>query len=193
MFGSVPFGIALGSNLGDRKANLEKGMDLLMDRLPGASLAAGASLYETEPVGCEPGTQSFLNTVVEILSSLSPTAMHAHLLAVEAAMGRPEVRLQNAPRTLDLDVLYAGNYSSSDPALTVPHPRLHVRRFVLQPLAEIRPSLQLPGLIGTVAECLAALPGNPADVRLAGGWHYRTSTGMHPEGDRLREQSIYAG
>lgn len=167
------FGIALGSNLGDRQANLERGVDLLLARLPDACEVVGASLYETDPVDCAPGTQAFLNTVIELQASLTPMEMHAHLVAVEALLGRAARRERNAPRTLDLDLLYADDYQSDDPVLTVPHPRLHQRRFVLEPLAEIRPFLRLPGLDQSIVEALAFLTDDPASVRPAGTWKYR--------------------
>ncbi|SKB05744.1 2-amino-4-hydroxy-6-hydroxymethyldihydropteridinediphosphokinase [Prosthecobacter debontii] len=169
------FGIALGSNQGDSQRHLEAGVDHLLARIPQARLTAAASLYETEPVDCAPGTQAFLNTVIEVEADLTPQQMHAHLVAVEALMGRPLQREKNAPRCLDLDLLYAGDYHSDDPVLTVPHPRLHLRRFVLQPLAEIRPHLHLPGVSLTPAEALAALPCPPESVRYGGDWKHRLS------------------
>lgn len=163
---STAFGIALGSNLGDREANLRRGVELLMARVPEAQLTAVASLYETEPVDCAPGTQAFINTVIEVVADdLSPTQMHAHLAAVEQAMGRPAQREKNSPRTLDLDLLYAGDFEIDSPSLTIPHPRLHQRRFVLQPLAEIRPDLVLPGQTKTIAKLLAELSDDPDSVR----------------------------
>jgi 2-amino-4-hydroxy-6-hydroxymethyldihydropteridine diphosphokinase len=152
------FGIALGSNLGDREANLRRGTELLLQRIPGARLAAQAGLHETAPVDCAPGTAPFINSVIEIEADLSPNQMHDHLRAVEEAMGRPAVREKNAPRTLDLDLLYAGSFTSGDPALTIPHPRLHLRRFVLEPLAEIRPDLVLPGMSKPITLLLADVP-----------------------------------
>lgn len=165
------FGIALGSNLGDRAAHLKRGIELLMQRLPGCGLNACGGIYETEPVDCAPGTQAFLNSVVEIEAMCSPQELHAHLAAVEQVLGRPAVREKNAPRTLDLDLLYAGDFVSDDPVLMVPHPRLHLRRFVLQPLADIRPDLKLPGHDRTIAQHLAALQDDPSCVkRVAVSW-----------------------
>lgn len=172
MMAVTAFGIALGSNLGDRRENLEQGVRHLLDRLPAACLTGGASLYETDPVDCAPGTLAFLNTTIELEAALSPSEMHSHLLAVESLLGRPTEREHHAPRPLDLDLLYAGAYMSPDPVLTVPHPRLHLRRFVLRPLAEMRPDLVLPGFKRSIAECLAALTDDPASVRPAGGWQY---------------------
>lgn len=172
MSATTAFGIALGSNLGDRHTHLERGVDQLLARVPGARLAAGSALYETDPVDCAPGTQAFLNTVVEIHAALSPQQMHAHLVAVERLAGRAAKRGRNDPRTLDLDLLYAGGQVLADPALTVPHPRLHLRRFVLRPLAEIRPGLVLPGFTEPVSRLLESLADNPAAVRLAGSWKH---------------------
>jgi 2-amino-4-hydroxy-6-hydroxymethyldihydropteridine diphosphokinase len=167
---SQPFGIAIGTNLGDREANLQLGLALLIERVqPVVALAGG--VYETEPVDCAPDTQAFLNSVIEIEAVCTPQEMHAHLQAIEQAMGRPALREKNSPRTLDLDLLYAGDYVSDDPVLIVPHPRLHLRRFVLQPLADIRPDLVLPGHAFTIAEHLAGLSDDPASVRLIQkGW-----------------------
>ena len=152
------FGIALGSNLGDRSENMQRGIKLLLERVPGVKLRASAPVYETEPVDCAPGTQSFLNTVIEIEADCLPHDLHAHLKAVESALGRPEQRERNSPRTLDLDLLFADAVISDDPDLILPHPRLHLRRFVLQPLADIRPDLMLPGQKHSVAELLAQMP-----------------------------------
>lgn len=163
-------GIALGSNLGGREANLRKGLEMLVERVQPRVILAGG-LYETEPVDCAPGTQAFLNTVVEIEAACSPQELHAHLQSIEQAMGRAAVREKNAPRTLDLDLLYAGDFVSADPVLIVPHPRLHLRRFVLQPLEDIRPELVLPGHLRSVREHLSALTDNPEDVKLVRrGW-----------------------
>lgn len=164
MTANSPFGIALGSNLGDRLANLRRGVALLVERVHPSVMVAG-SCYETDPVDCAPGTQAFLNSVIEIEAACTPQELHAHLQAIEQVMGRAAVREKNSPRTLDLDLLYAGEFVSDDPMLTVPHPRLHLRRFVLQPLADIRPMLLLPGHLRNIAQHLAALTDDPAEVR----------------------------
>ena len=159
------YGIAFGSNLGDRLAHLRRGVAELLSRVEGGRLLAAGALYETEPVGCPPGSQSFYNSVAEIESPLAPHAMHRVLQAVERLLGRPDDRERNAPRPLDLDILYAGDHRLDDEVLTVPHPRLHLRRFVLQPLADIRPDLVLPGQVNSIAQCLAALQDDPAEVK----------------------------
>lgn len=159
----TPFGIALGTNLGDRLTHLQRGIALLKERVCPAALISGG-IYETEPVDCAPGTQAFLNTVIEIEADCTPHELHAHLQAIEQVMGRPAVREKNSPRTLDLDLLYAGSFVSDDPLLTVPHPRLHRRGFVLQPLADIHPNLVLPGHAKSIREYLFLV--DPSEVRL---------------------------
>jgi 2-amino-4-hydroxy-6-hydroxymethyldihydropteridine diphosphokinase len=154
----MKFGIALGSNLGDRAENIRRGIELLLARVPNVILSASAPVYETEPVDCASGTQAFLNTVIEIDAGITPQELHVLLKTVESKLGRPEQRERNSPRTLDLDLLYADDLVSDDPVLILPHPRLHLRRFVLQPLADIRPELILPGQTQSVAKLLARLP-----------------------------------
>jgi 2-amino-4-hydroxy-6-hydroxymethyldihydropteridine diphosphokinase len=159
------FGIALGSNLGDRASNLRRGIELLILRTSGCRITAKGGVYETEPVDCAPGTQAFLNSVIEIEAPCTPQEIHSHLAAIEIELGRAAERQKNASRTLDLDLLYAGDVVSDDPLLVIPHPRLHLRRFVLQPLADIRPDLKLPGHDRTIAEHLAALQDDPSCVK----------------------------
>jgi 2-amino-4-hydroxy-6-hydroxymethyldihydropteridine diphosphokinase len=159
------FGLALGSNLGDRATNLRRGIELLMLRVTQCRITAKGGVYETEPVDCATGTQAFLNTVIEIEAPCTPQELHAHLAAIEAGLGRAVVREKNAPRTLDLDLLYAGDIVSDDPVLIIPHPRLHLRRFVLQPLADIRPDMKLPAHDRSIADLLAALQDDPSCVK----------------------------
>lgn len=161
----APYLIAIGTNLGDRLDNLQRGLALLRERLQPQEMRAGG-LYETAPVDCAPGTQAFLNSVIQLVAACTPQELHGHLQAIEQAMGRPSVREKNAPRALDLDLLYAGDFVSDDPVLTVPHPRLHLRRFVLQPLADLCPALVLPGHQRSIQQHLEALTDDPAEVRL---------------------------
>lgn len=151
------FGIALGSNLGDRLQCCREAMERLFGTVPSVRLLAVAPLYETEPVDCPADSMSFYNTVVEVAADVEPLALLAVLRAIEAASGRPNAHAHHAPRTVDLDVLYAGDIALSLPELTVPHPRLTQRRFVLQPLADIRPDLLLPGQTKTIRELLSGL------------------------------------
>ena len=155
-------GIALGSNLGDRAAHLAAAKRFLSSLHAGPGAPLCSALFETEPVDCAPGTAAFLNAVMEIETALDPTALLAHLRQFEQQQGRAVDRGRNAPRQLDLDLLYAGDNHIDTPALVLPHPRMNARRFVLQPLANIRPDLVLPGQELTVAQLLAALPSSPA-------------------------------
>ena len=142
------YGIALGSNVGDRLAHLRAAMEQLAPILV-------SPVYETEPVDCAPDTPMYLNAVVEIESELEPEILLQRLQQIEQSEGRPASHGVNEPRTLDLDLLYAADLVINTPTLTLPHPRMTQRRFVLQPLADIRPDLVLPGCRRTVAELLA--------------------------------------
>jgi 2-amino-4-hydroxy-6-hydroxymethyldihydropteridine diphosphokinase len=159
-------GIALGSNIGDRGALLvdARRRILSLDGISGPVLSS--HLYETDPVDSAPDSPRFINAAIELSTSLTPHQLLRALQTIEGDLGRPKVRPKNAPRTLDLDVLYYGSTLSSDPLLTLPHPRLHLRRFVLQPLHDIRPNLVPPGLSSTVAELLSTL-ADPAGVAIS--------------------------
>jgi 2-amino-4-hydroxy-6-hydroxymethyldihydropteridine diphosphokinase len=155
-------GIALGSNLGDRIAHLRAARTALASLHQGSGAPLLSPVYETEPVDCEPGTAPYLNAVMEIESDLDPAALLHRLQQIERSMGRPSEHLRNAPRTLDLDLLYAGEMTLQSAELTLPHPRIATRRFVLQPLADLHPDLILPGTDRPVASFLSALPLNPS-------------------------------
>jgi 2-amino-4-hydroxy-6-hydroxymethyldihydropteridine diphosphokinase len=156
-------GIALGSNLGDRLANLRSGRDEVLQTAGISSPVLASHVYETEPVGSGPDASAFLNAVVEVEFTGQPIDLLENLQQIEASHGRPSKRPRNAPRTLDLDILYIGNLVLSNEEVVIPHPRLHLRRFVLAPLADIRPELVLPGQERSVAELLATL-GDSAGV-----------------------------
>lgn len=158
-------GIALGSNVGDRLANLRSGREAVM-QLPGVSAPAASSrVYETEPVGTGPDAGAFLNAVIEVEFSGHPMTLLDGLQAIEAAHGRPSKRPRNAPRSLDLDILYVGNLTLTNDYIVIPHPRMHLRRFVLAPLNDIRPDLVVPGQHRSIAELLRSLD-DPAAVEL---------------------------
>jgi 2-amino-4-hydroxy-6-hydroxymethyldihydropteridine diphosphokinase len=155
-------GIALGSNVGDRLAALQQAR-LAVLALPGVETPCLASrLYETDPVGTDPDAARFLNAVIEIDYRGHPVALLDALQGIEATMGRPSKRPRNAPRTIDLDILYVGNLTLSNPEIVIPHPRLHLRRFVLTPLVDIRPELRLPGQEHTVLELFHTLQDTAA-------------------------------
>ena len=147
--------IALGSNLGDRARALSTAVERL-EAL--GKVLMRSSLYETEPVGYH-HQPAFLNAVVALQTDLNPLSLLRALLAIEAEMGRDRSRsVPKGPRTLDLDLLLMGDCVISGEELTLPHPALAQRRFVLAPLAEIAPQLQYPGSMQTIAQLLAQLP-----------------------------------
>jgi 2-amino-4-hydroxy-6-hydroxymethyldihydropteridine diphosphokinase len=152
-------GIALGSNLGDRLANLRHAFQAVLRRVHEGNRKTilVSSIYETTPVDGEPGTGPYLNAVIEIESALQPDVLLDRLREIEGEMGRPPARPRNAPRTIDLDILYADDLVVRSPKVTVPHPRLAQRGFVLAPLAEIVPALVLPGKSKSVIQLLGEL------------------------------------
>jgi len=163
-------GLALGSNLGDRLAHLQAGRAFLLTLHAGPHPPAVSRVHETAPVDCPPGSASFLNAVVEIYTPLPPHDLLQRLAAFEQDCGRAARRQRNAPRPLDLDILYCGELVLDTPSLVLPHPRMTRRRFVLQPLAELRPGLVLPGQHRTVTELLEDLPDEPAVHLYATAW-----------------------
>lgn len=166
----LPIGLALGSNLGDRWSHLRKARDFLAAQHEGKTGPLISPVYETDPVDCPPGSAPFLNAVIEIAVSLGPGELLAAAEEFEQELGREAKRERNAPRPIDIDILYAGDLQIHDDRFVVPHPRLMQRRFVLQPLADIRPDLVLPGQTRSVRELLGALPEAPAVRAVAGSW-----------------------
>ena len=134
--------IALGSNLQDPQQQVQRAMEEL-NGLPGTRLVARSSLYRTAPEGYD-DQPDFINAVAEVETTLEAEALMRQLLALEATFGR-ERPFPNAPRVLDLDLLLYDNLELDTEVLTLPHPRMHERGFVLLPLAEIAPDLMIPG------------------------------------------------
>ncbi len=145
--------VALGANLGPREITLLRAVDLLSETR-GVQVRAVSQLRETEPVGVVE-QPAFLNGAVEVETELTPRELLDRLLEIERELGRVrDVRW--GPRLVDLDLLVYGDEQVDEPGLRVPHPRLHERRFVLEPLAELDPDLAIPG-VGRVQDALAAL------------------------------------
>lgn len=141
--------VGLGANLGDREGAIRRAAELI-------GAARLSTISETEPWGYADQPR-FLNAVAEVETELRARELLASLLAVERALGRErEAGPRWGPRTIDVDLLLYGEQTIDEPGLTVPHPRLHERRFVLEPLAELAPALEVPGL-GAVQALLAAL------------------------------------
>jgi 2-amino-4-hydroxy-6-hydroxymethyldihydropteridine diphosphokinase len=146
--------VGLGANLGRREANLKSALTLLGGE-PGVEVVAVSSFRETEPVGFLDQPR-FLNAAAAVETDLGPRELLECLLAVERALGRTREGRRFGPRTIDLDLLVYGDAVVREPGLEVPHPRLHERRFALEPLAELDPGLVVPGR-GPVSALLAEL------------------------------------
>ena len=163
-------GVALGSNVGDRLENLRAARRAIVDLAGVASPILSSAIYETDPVGCEPGMGKFLNAVIEFEYEDAPADLLNELRAIEASLGREPRHERNKSRTIDLDLLYFGDRKIDNEKLQLPHPRMHLRKFVLAPLAEIRPDLILPRQAKTVRELLAQLDESDKVVRLTKDW-----------------------
>jgi 2-amino-4-hydroxy-6-hydroxymethyldihydropteridine diphosphokinase len=163
-------GVALGSNIGDRLANFQAARKAIADLGGVSGPILSSSIYETEAVDCEPGAAKFFNAVIEIGYKGDPRDLLKELKKIERSLGRPEDHPRNVSRAIDIDLLYAGTAKIDNEQLHVPHPRMHERRFVLEPLAEIRPELVLPNQTQTVAELLGKLRDSAGVVRLKDQW-----------------------
>lgn len=162
--------LGLGANLGDREANLREALRRLQE---GVRLLRVAGLYETEPVGVT-GQPWFLNTVAEVETALEPAALLAFVKGVELALGRAPASAPG-PRPLDIDILLCAGRIIRSPDLTVPHPRLHERGFVLAPLAELAPRKRHPLLRQSIARLRREVPDTHIVRRIA--WSSPPPTG----------------
>ena len=155
----IEAGLSLGSNLDDRLASLRAARAAIA-ALPEVALLASAPVYQTQPVGVpeEFANLDFYNTVLIIGTSLDAHQLFARLQKIETALGRKRTLRQNMPRTIDVDLIYYDGQTIRSGGLVVPHPRWTKRRFVLQPLADVRGYLVLPGHDRRVRDILAALP-----------------------------------
>ena len=154
--------VALGSNLGDSRRSVLRAMERLQEFTEHPLLKS--SLWQTAPVDCPAGSPVFVNAVVGFLprTGETPESLLAKLQRLEQESGRRPKQVLNEPRPLDLDLIAFGSETRASKELTLPHPRAHERRFVLQPLSEITPDLMLPGQRKSVVQLLRALP--PADT-----------------------------
>lgn len=149
--------LGVGSNLGDRKSYLQRASELVR-KIPATSFLRSSSVRETVPIG-GPAQGKFLNAVWEIETKLSARELKDHLLEIEAQLGRRRSE-PNAPREIDLDILFYGDQIINEKHLQIPHPRLPERAFVLEPLFELAPDLVHPKLKKTIKALLASLRGN---------------------------------
>lgn len=165
------YGLSLGSNLGERLRNLREARERITG-LPGVARVASSAVYETEPVGVrsEHRDRAFLNAVVVVTSRDDPGALARDLRAIEDAMGRRRTDDRNAPRVIDIDMIYADSTRIDTVELIVPHERWFERRFVVQPLCDVRPGLVIPGRADTVRDVLLSLPQASEVVPFAAQW-----------------------
>ena len=162
--------VALGSNLGDRIDNLRGARSAILHLSNVEPPILSSAIYETDPVDCEAGADKFLNAVVEFDYEGDPADLLDDLMRIEETLGRRRDHPKNVSRTIDIDLLYWGDGKIEDARLQLPHPRLHLRKFVLQPLGDIRPDLVLPGQAKTVRQLLEILKESGAVVRFLDNW-----------------------
>lgn len=144
--------LMLGTNLGDKKMNLENACTSIEKKI--GRISRKSSVYETEPWGYDDGP-NFLNQVVQVETTLTPLELLSGIMGVEAGLGRKRGNVRYAPRTMDIDILLYDNLIINQPVLIIPHPELANRKFVLEPLAELVPELEHPGLRKKISELLA--------------------------------------
>ena len=162
--------VALGSNIGDRLENLRAARKAIFDLSKVKPPILSSAVYETEPVGCEPGAGKFLNAVLEFEYEGDPARLLEQLIQVEQALGRKRDHPPNVSRIIDIDLVYCREERINDERLQLPHPRLHLREFVLRPLADIRPDLLVLGQKKAVRELLAEVEQSGGVVRHADTW-----------------------
>jgi len=159
--------LGLGSNIGDRRGHLRAAADELGSR--GVEVLASSSVYDTEPVGLVLDQPEFLNACLRVHTALEPLELLDVCKEVERVVGRAAGGVRHGPRVIDVDVLLLGDLEFVSERLTLPHPEVSSRRFVLVPLLELDPELALPGTGGLpLADALARLEGQGQDVRRAG-------------------------
>jgi len=162
--------VGLGSNLGDRLGNLRAARAAILQLSNVSSSILSSPLYETEPVNCETGAGKFLNAVVELEYQGDPATLVEQLIRIEEAFGRKRDHPKNVSRVIDMDLLYCGDQAIDIGCLQLPHPRIHSRKFVLQPLADIRPNLVLPGQTKTIRKLLEEVDESGEVVRVTDEW-----------------------
>ena len=162
--------VGLGSNLGGRLGNLHAAREAILELSNVSAPIFYSSLYETEPVDCEAGAGKFLNAVVEFEYEGDPATLLARFILIEEALGRKRDHPKNVSRIIDIDLLYCGDQQIDNGQLQLPHPRIYSRKFVLKPLADIRPDLVLPGQLKSIRELLAELKQSGEVIPFAAEW-----------------------
>jgi 2-amino-4-hydroxy-6-hydroxymethyldihydropteridine diphosphokinase len=160
--------LALGANLGNRLATFKKAR-IALDKHDAIEVAGASSIFETDPVGGPAGQGSYLNAVLQVTTTLGPEALLVACHEIELCFGRRREH-HWGPRTLDIDLLFYGDATCIGPELILPHPRLHLRRFVLAPLLELAPALRHPLLGKTIRELHDVLDDPAAVRRLYDTW-----------------------
>lgn len=148
--------LALGSNIGNRLENIQKACEMLLSELGQVSFMY-APIYRSAPVACPEGSPDFFNTVVTFDYEGTAQNLHSITQKVENALGREKNTVRNAPRIIDIDILLLGDQIIQENTLIIPHPRMHLRKFVLQPLADIAPNILIPSTHKSVHEHLMLL------------------------------------
>ena len=162
--------VALGSNISDWLENLRGARKAILGLANVKPPILCSALYETEPVGCELGAGIFLNAVIEFEYHGDPAGLLEQLIRIEEAFGRKRDHAKNVSRTIDIDLLYCGDQQIDNERLQLPHPRMHLRKFVLQPLADVRPDLILPSQKKAVRELLTRIEESGDVIRVADDW-----------------------
>jgi 2-amino-4-hydroxy-6-hydroxymethyldihydropteridine diphosphokinase len=162
--------VALGSNLGDRLENLRAAREAILGLANVKPRILSSAVYETDPGDCEPGAGKFLNAAVEFEYEGDPGSLLEQLIEIEEALGRRRDHPRNVSRTIDIDLLYCGYQRIENQRLQLPHPRMQLRKFVLQPLADIRPNLILHGQTKSIRELLAEVEQSGEVIRFAQEW-----------------------
>ena len=160
-------GIAMGANLGDRLATLQRALDALCERATPGFPVFGAPVYRSTPLDCPAGSPDFFNTVIDLPFAGKPEELLEITSTLELRLGRVRGAVRNAPRTIDLDLLYVGGHTRRTSSLELPHPRLAERRFVLQPLCEIRPDWIPDGRDAPVHQLLSQLEDGASPLEIA--------------------------
>ena len=150
-------GIALGSNIEPRLVYLQAARRRLFSLHSGTQPVLCSKVYQTAPVDCPADSSPFLNAALELSTEMHPRELLKSFKSIERDLGRSPAHERNSPRKIDIDLLYCGEITLAEPELILPHPRITRRRFVLQPLVDIRPELRLPDFTQTIEELLADL------------------------------------
>ena len=164
-------GLSLGSNMGDRLAHFKHAKAVILSS-PGIMPAAQSPVYETEPVDVPPEFQAlnFLNAILIVKTLIPLSQLMRTFQFLEQEIGRVPNTVINAPRPMDIDIIYADGLQVREQHITIPHPHWQERRFVVQPLCDVRPDLKIPGQTGTVADVLAGLSDPHKVILFAKKW-----------------------